>query len=267
MGSIGERLTGYPCTPVYDAFPLTDDQGRRATSGGFIKWTYPHKGIPSFATELWDIKSRAGIDRSDTDPMRVVRDETEDDGLKLLEWSDRELGETGFVPWRMLDHPQLGEVEIGGWNVKTVGQNAPAAFLQDECERNPQFTLSQAAMLPKLSFKSIDCEHLGDNLFILRITVQNDGFLPTNGSEQGARLQLPPIEVSVEGADVLFGRPKVEIGHLQGRAAVVAGRNSPGQFRVENEKLVEILIRGSGDVTVNVKSDRSGAITRRVSLS
>lgn len=267
MGSIGERLTGYPCAPVYDAFPLTDDQGRRATSGGFIEWTYAHKGILSFATELWDIKSRAGIERADTDPMRVVRDETEDDGLKLLEWSDRELGETGFVPWRTFDHPQLGEVEIGGWNVKAVRQNAPPAFLQDECERSLQFTLSQAAMMPKLSFKSIDCEHLGDHLHILRITVQNDGFLPTNGSEQGGRLQLPPIDVTVDGADVLIGRPKVEIGHLQGRAAAIVGRNRPGQFRVENEKLVEILVRGSGDLSVSAKADRAGAITRRVSLS
>ncbi|MEX2425356.1 MAG: M14 family metallopeptidase, partial [Thermomicrobiaceae bacterium] len=113
MGTIGERHTSYPCTPVYDAFPLTDNQGRRATSGGFIEWTYGHRGIFSLATELWDIKTRAGIERSADDTMRVVKEETEEDGLKLLEWNDRELGGRGFVPWQPFDHLQLGKVEIG----------------------------------------------------------------------------------------------------------------------------------------------------------
>jgi murein tripeptide amidase MpaA len=267
MGDIGERLTGYPCTPVYDAFPLTDDQGRRATSGGFIEWTYGHKGILSFATELWDIKTRAGIEREKSDTMRVVREETEDDGLKLLEWSDRELGESGFVPWKEFDHPQLGKVEIGGWNAKEVRQNAPPKFLQDECERNLQFSLSQAAMLPKLGFKSVETESLGEDLHIIRATVENQGFLPTNGSALGGRLQLPPIEVKVEGADVLIGRPKVEIGHLQGRSAALVGRNRPSQFRVENEKLVEVLVRGTGEVTVTASADRAGTIRQSLTLS
>ena len=267
MGEIGERQTGYPCTPVYDAFPVKDDKGRRATSGGFIDWTYGHKGILSFATELWDIKSRAGIERPEADTMRVVRDETEDDGLKLLEWNDRELEEQGFVPWTEFDHPQLGTVEIGGWKNKEVRQNAPPQFLQDECERNLRFTLSQAAMLPRLGFKSIDVESVGEELYVLRLTLENTGFLPTSGSELASRLQAKPISVSVDRADVLIGRPKVEVGHLQGRAAALVGRNRPGQFRVENEKLVELLVRGSGEVTVTAASERAGTITRQVVLS
>jgi murein tripeptide amidase MpaA len=267
MGQIGEKLTGYPCTPVYDAFPLTDDQGRRATSGGFIEWTYGHKGILSFATELWDIKSRAGIARSSDDAMRVVNEETEEDGLKLLEWNDRELGERGFVPWNLFDHPQLGQVEIGGWNTKEVRQNAPPEFLEDECKRNLQFSLSQAAMLPKLGIKSCDTESLGDDLHIIRLTLENSGFLPTEGSALSSRLQLPPITVRVEGADILIGRPKIELGQLQGRASAIVGRNRPGQFRAENERLVEILVRGTGAVTITAESDRAGTVSQTVSLA
>jgi murein tripeptide amidase MpaA len=267
IGTVGEQQTGYPSTPVYDAFPMTDNQGRRATSGGFIEWTYGHKGILSFATELWDIKSRAGIERDKNDTMRVVREETEDDGLKLLEWNDRELGEKGFIPWQTFEHPQLGEVEIGGWNTKEVRQNAPPAFLQDECERNLQFSLRQAAMLPRLGFKSVETESLGNDLHIVRVTLENSGFLPTNGCELGTRLQLPQIVVRVDGMDVLIGRPKIEVGHLQGRASALVGRNRPGQFRVENEKLVEILVRGSGEVTVTAESDRAGTVSHTLMLS
>jgi ATP-binding cassette subfamily C protein CydD len=134
-----------------------------------------------------------------------------------------ELGERGFVPWREFDHPQLGTVEIGGWKTKEVRQNAPPEFLRDECERNLQFSLSQAAMLPRLGFKSIETEEVGEDLLVVRVTIENRGFLPTNGSELGTRLQLRPISVTVEGGDVLLGRPKAEVGQLQGRAAALVG--------------------------------------------
>jgi murein tripeptide amidase MpaA len=267
MGEVGEALTGYPCTPVYDAFPMTDDQGRRATSGGFIDWTYTHKGILSFATELWDIKSRAGIERSESDTMRVVREESEDDGLKLLEWNDRELAGRGFIDWSEYEHPQLGAVEIGGWNAKEVRQNAPPEFLPDECERNLRFTLSQAEMLPRVSVKSLDHEALGNDLHILRLTIVNNGFLPTTGSIQQERLGMEPISVEVSGVEVLIGRPKVEIGHLQGRSAILINRAQPGRFRTENERMVELLVRGTGDATVTISSDRAGRVSQLVTLS
>ncbi|MEX2425585.1 MAG: hypothetical protein WD401_02370, partial [Thermomicrobiaceae bacterium] len=164
-------------------------------------------------------------------------------------------------------HLQLGKVEIGGWKSKEVRQNAPPEFLQDECERNLAFTMSQAAMLPRLNISSVESESLGDGLHIVRVTVENRGFLPTNGSELGGRLQLPPIAVKIDGADVLIGRPRIEIDHLQGRASAIIGRNRPGQSRVENERLVEFLVRGAGEITVTVSSDRAGTAKQRVTLS
>lgn len=119
MGEIGEKLTGYPCASVYDAFPELDERGRRSTSGGFIEWTYEHLGMFSFATELWDLQSRAGIERPANDAMRVVREQTEEDGLKLLKFNDESLDGDGF------EHPQLGKVELGGWKSKQMRQNAP----------------------------------------------------------------------------------------------------------------------------------------------
>jgi murein tripeptide amidase MpaA len=266
MGEIGERQTGYPCTPVYDAFPLTDDQGRRSTSGGFIEWTYGHKGILSFATELWDIKSRAGIERPKEDPMRVVNDETEEDGLKLLEWNDHELQGDGFEEWREFDHSDLGKVEIGGWKAKRVRQNAPPEFLEDECVRNYQFTLSKAAMLPRLEFKSIETENVGDDLHVLRVIVQNTGFLPTTGSALAQRINLKPITLVVDGAEVLIGRPRVELGQLDGRASAIGGHNRPGGFKVDNERMVEYLVRGTGPVTLKLESERAGSVSREVAF-
>jgi murein tripeptide amidase MpaA len=268
MGEIGEQVTGYPCAPVYDAFPETDDRGRRSTSGGFIEWTYDHLGMFSFATELWDFQSRAGIERPKEDPMRAVREPTEEDGLQLLRFNDEQLGGRGFVPWRLAEHPQLGTVEIGGWKAKEVRQNAPPEFLRDECERNARFSVRQAAMLPRLAIGDVAVERIADDVFVIRAMIENHGFLPTNGSDIALRNNVArPVEVEIEGVEPILGKQKQEIGHLQGRAAAKGMQFAFGMARVENERLVEWLVRGSGSATIIARSEKGGTVREEVRLA
>lgn len=268
MGEIGERLTGYPCTPVYDAFPELDDRGRRNTSGGFIEWTYDHLGIFSFATELWDLQSRAGIEKPAKDPMRVVREQTEEDGLKLLKFNDEQLGGRCFVRWSEFEHPQLGTVEIGGWKLKEVRQNAPSEFLLDECERNAAFSVRQAAMTPKLAIQDVEVEKIADDAFVIRALVVNEGYLPSYGSEMAQRAGIAkPVEVQIEGAEPIIGKKKQAIGHLQGRSAARGMMFAFGAGKVENERLLEWLVRGTGEVTITAKSEKGGTVRETVSLA
>jgi murein tripeptide amidase MpaA len=260
-------VTGYPCATVYDAFPEVDDRGRRSTSGGFIEWTYDHLGIFSFATELWDIQSRAGIERPKDDPMRAVRELTEEDGLKMLRFNDEQLGGRGFERWRAIEHPQLGAVEIGGWKSKEVRQNAPPEFLLDECERNAAFSVRQATMTPRLAFGAFETERVADDLHVVRVTVENHGFLPTNGSDMATRAGIAtPIEVEIEGAEVLLGKRKQEIGQLQGRSAARGMVFAFGAAKVDNERQLEWLVRGAGPLTVTARSEKGGVVRREVVL-
>ena len=268
MGQIGEAVTEYPCTPVHDAFPELDDRGRRSTAGGFIEWTYDHLGIYSFATELWDMQTRAGIERPANDTMRVVREPSEDDGLKLLKFNDEQLGGRGFVTWSGFEHPQLGQVEIGGWKSKEVRQNAPAEFLPDECERNAKFSVRQATMTPQLAIGDVRVEKIADDAFVIRATIENHGYLPTYDSDMALRANIAkPVEVRIEGADPILGKAKQEIGHLQGRAAARGMMFAFGMAKVENERLVEWLVRGTGMVTIVAKSEKGGTVRREVELA
>jgi hypothetical protein len=267
MGEIGEQITGYPCAAVHDAFPELDERGRRNTSGGFIDWTWDYLGMYSFATELWDLESRAGIDRPKDNPMRTSLDQTEDDGLKLLRFNDETLGGRGFVAWRAHEHPQLGTVEIGGWKSKEVRQNAPAELLQDECERNARFSIRQATMLPRLAIGDVQVEQIADDAFVVRALIENLGFLPTYGSEQAQRNNIAkPIEIEVEGAEPILGKKKQEIGHLQGRSAARGMLFTFGLTKVENERLVEWLVRGTGSCTIVARSEKGGTVRREVEL-
>jgi murein tripeptide amidase MpaA len=268
MGQLGEEITGYPCASVYDAFPELDERGRRSTSGGFIEWTYEGLGMFSFATELWDMQTRAGIERPKDDPMRVVREQTEEDGLKLLAFNDEQLGGGGFVPWTPFDHPQLGPVEIGGWKTKEVRQNAPPEFLPDECERNARFSVRKAIMTPQIAIGEVQVERITDDTFVIRAMVENHGYLPSYGSDIAMRNGIAkPIEVEIEGVEPLIGKQKQEIGHLQGRSAARGMLFAFGAAKVENERLVEWLVRGSGSATILVRSEKGGTVRREVPLA
>jgi len=268
IGQIGTDVTGYPCASVYESFTEVDDQGRRSQSGGFIEWTYDHLGIISFATELWDLQSRAGIERPKDDPMRTAREQTEEDGLKLLKFNDEQLGGRCFVEWTAFEHPQLGQVEIGGWKTKEIRQNAPAEFLPDECDRNAQFTVRTATMTPQLAIGDVRVEKIADDAFVIRATIENHGFLATYGSQMAQRNgAAKPVEVRIEGVEPILGKQKQEIGHLQGRSAARGMMFAFGAAKVDNERLVEWLVRGSGTATIVAKSEKGGTVRREVELA
>ena len=199
--------------------------------------------------------------------MRVSREMTELDSLALLKFNDEQLGGRGFVPWREHEHPQLGMVEIGGWKTKEVRQNAPSELLQDECERNARFSVRQATMMPRLAIGDVQVEQIADDAFVIRVIVENQGFLPTYGSEQALRNNIArPVEVEIEGAEPILGKQKQEIGHLQGRSAARGMMFAFGAMKVENERLVEWLVRGAGSCVIVARSEKGGTARRVVLL-
>ncbi len=56
------------------------------------------------------------------------REHALEDDLKMLAWSDEALDGKGYVDWYAYDHPQLGPVELGGWDHVFAFRNPPAAF-------------------------------------------------------------------------------------------------------------------------------------------
>ena len=113
-----------------------------------MDWLYEHMGIITFSTELWDASVRAG--NKLFGQSRV----SEEAQLNLIKWNDKELSAQGFVPWYEFNHPQLGPVEIGGWNSKFTLVNPPPQYLEAECHKNCLFTLYHACLL----YTSRHCE-------------------------------------------------------------------------------------------------------------
>jgi hypothetical protein len=98
--------------------------------------------------EIWGPARESGIE--DYHFIEWYREHSADDDLKLLAWSDRELEGEAHIDWYKFDHPQLGPVELGGWNRLACFRNPPKKFLEREVKRFPKWLTWQALTTPKL---------------------------------------------------------------------------------------------------------------------
>jgi murein tripeptide amidase MpaA len=264
IGEMGTEATGYPCVPILGGF-ITDRENFSA--GAFDDWLYEHLGIPSYTVELWNLAGRAGLETSWPRRPRSPR-EQEEDLLKLLQWNDRELAGSGFVPWTPFTHPQLGRVEIGGWLPKFVAQNAPPHLLLAECHKNMVFTLRHARTLPYLNLRNGSIERLADGTYHVQVVVENLGYLPTNLTRRGLETRHPKpvvVELGGDGLAVVSGKSRVELGHLGGRAGRAGGFFSgyfftgPGE---PTEKRLHWVVKagdnGPPQVTITATSGKAG---------
>jgi murein tripeptide amidase MpaA len=211
-------LTGYDAISYLDLRSV--DRERQIPSA--FGWLYNRRGIYSFITEFWNPLKAAGIDLSDTTAsawlwgFHPVEDE-----LKLLRWSDRELGGDGFVSWRPFQHPQLGPVEIGGFDKIRYWYNVPFDRLEREVAPHSEWLIYLGLSTPRLSVRSFEAEPAGPDLWRLRLVVENGGWLPTHGTQQALDMQAVggvAVELTLPaGAQLVEGEATQQLGQLAGR--------------------------------------------------
>ena len=145
-----------------------------------------------------------------------------DDELKLLRWSDKELGGDGFVAWHSFNHPQLGPVEIGGFDLIRYWYNIPFNRLEKEVAPHSDWLIYLGLATPRLAIRSFSATSVGENLWRVRLIVENSGWLPTNGSQQAVDQQIVGsvrAELSLPaGARLVEGDAHPSLGQLEGRS-------------------------------------------------
>jgi murein tripeptide amidase MpaA len=214
MGEEATRLTGYPAISIFHDFKYDP---KMVIKGGDVDWVYDFLGRFAWVTEFWSPQRAAGV--SDYHFIDWIRDHSPEDELKLAQLAD-ELGE-GFVEWYPFDHPQLGPVELGGWNIVYFWFNPPLSRLEAEVRPHADFALFLALVSPRLEVRSFESAAVGESAHRLRLVLENTGWLPTNVTQKAIeRKAVRPIEVELElpeGARVVTGKEREEAGQLQGR--------------------------------------------------
>lgn len=263
--------TLYRETTGRDAAPTVDDDG------SLHAWLIGQRGLPAFATTLWqrptvdeaddadeegiliDVRAQDADDATGVE-LAVVLEETksEDAPKEDLEPADAEaaawlaLAEArgaSFVPWRPFDHPTLGAVEIGGF-APLFREDAPEEDHAAIAAREAEFLVALAERRPRLEVIGPEMRRLADGLHEIRIAIRNDGGMPTmTRRARAARAAMPTLlRIDAEPERLLSGE----------RIVRAWGVDAGDRFETR------WIIRGADDgVVIEIIDPRLGTTTLR----
>lgn len=267
IGQKGTELTGYPAVSVYHDFRY---HPKEVMTGAFDDWVYDHLGVFGWTVEIWSPQRQAGI--KEYKFIDWYREHPLDDDLKLLKWSDEALGGKGYVDWYPFEHPQLGKVELGGWNQMYAFRNPPAELLEKEIALFPEWLRWHLSISPRLELFEAGSKSLGDGTYRLRLAVHNTGWLPTYVTKKALeRKAVRGIVCELElpnGATLETGKPREELGQLEGRAYKPASPSRWDADPTDDRTKVEWVVRApdGGKVKLTARHERAGVVRAEVDL-
>jgi hypothetical protein len=200
LGKEGEKII-----PGYEY--MNSMTGLYTTYGDFDEWTYSNLGIYGFVSELF---------RSEDEQYRVP------DGKKPAEEDDDWYGGTPgeekqkfnenvnqgsmFREWKKFNHPQFGEIEIGGWR-KFTTRIPPTFLLPEMVHRNAAHVIFVARNLPNVQMEVIENKSLGGGLHRIRVRLSNDRAIPSlsNKARKDNLVREDILKIEGNGIEVVSG--------------------------------------------------------------
>jgi hypothetical protein len=195
-----------------------------------------------------------------------------EDDLKLFRWSEEKLDGIGHIPWKPFDHPQLGKIEIGGWNRFHAFSNPPPKFLAHELGRFPQWLIWQALTSPKLELVTAAADALGNDTWRVRLVVQNTGWLPTYVSKRALERKVVRgviVDIALPaGATLVHGKVRDDMGQLEGKAYKHAGVSFWPDHNITDDRVkVEWIVRCPAGTALGLSARHERAGTVRATVT
>ncbi len=233
------------------------------TYGDFTSFTYNLAGAYSFVGELFidDAETYRGSGENDL-PMSGSQER------ERLKFSDNVVQGELYKPWKAFNHPQYGDIEIGGW-VK-MSSRLPHPFMLNELVfRNSSAVMFAAAQTPKISMEVFSIEKMGDNLFKVRVRLVNDNAIPSMSYQAVEKRLFPRDILSVSGENITVvagGRlldPYFDQVRYKEYRPEMQMLQVPGNSKVD----FQFLVSGDGDLTFDYTSRKAGKLSKTVELS
>ena len=254
--------TGYATVSGYHEFLYEPD---KPLHGDLSDYAYYQRGALAYVVELWDLFKQLGIERKKPfveHYSRLTRDD-----LRKLHAFDREHNAGRlFKPWKKVQHPQIGEVEVDGYDPRVGVWNPPYERLAQTCEQQSAAFLRVAALMPRLTLELVSQERKGA-LTQLELQLTNHGYLGSCGLPSAQQLPLSePLRATwaCDGTTVVApAESTLQLGHLEGWGNGLHG--GPGMFAPwtrgnTHQRRFMLLVEGSGSITVTVGSSRTGSV-------
>ena len=241
INSIGKKgelmIPGYKLLTIWkDLYPVY---------GGELDWWYGAMGCFVYSNELWS-SYLMFYDTAKTDPYEFDR---------LL------LFDEGFVPWRKVNHPVYGEIEVGGF-AKNFGRLHPGFMIETDAHRNAAFCIYNAWQTPKLEIRDVSIRDLQGDLREVSATVENIRMIPTHSANNLKFRIDPPDHISLEGGKVIAGM----IVNDKDNNVCTEQKRNPGRLEVTNlpgygHVDVKWIVSGGKKFTIRAESVKGGTVT------
>lgn len=269
IGEKGKEYTGYTSVDEYSGFQSLSGIGY---PGNSTIWSYDWQGNFSWLCELWQPVISTGImNGDDYVHYEWFKKHPVEQDIALYKWAKENFGNEAYVDWVEFDHPQLGKVEIGGWDWLFTWLNPPLSYLEKEISGFPKWVLWNTLITPKLELRNAEVKPLGGSNYRIRFVVQNTGYLPTYITKQAIKMGCQGLMAKItlpEGAKILSGKELVDMGQLEGRAykdAFVC----PRQGETNDLAMAEWIISApnKGPVMIEAVHKRAGAVRTTLVIS
>jgi hypothetical protein len=268
IGEAGTQITGYPAVSTFHDFRY---HPKEVITGDFDSWMFEHRGVFAWTVEIWSPQRQAGI--GDYKYIDWYREHPPEDDVKLMRWNDTALAGKGFVDWYPFEHPQLGPVELGGWNSLYTWTNPPPALLEKEIAPFSRWLVWHALISPRLEIREASVSRLGADTWRVRLVVHNTGWLPsyvTRMARQKKFVRGVVCEIELEdGATLETGQAREELGQLEGRAYKSAAANTwagSSADETDDRAKVEWVVRAPAGSRVSLRASHERAGTARAGI-
>jgi len=258
----------------------------RKAMGALFQYGYFQFGVPSFSTQGWELPAAADAEESGAGPGgapdparggsglaeaargsaepararsgarggRGAATGSESFDLQLLRGLES-AGIEAFADWTAFTHPDLGEVEIGGF-LPYVTTNPPESELDELGRAHGAFVVRLAHMLPRVRIAETEVTSHGGGVFTVEAEVENTGYFPTSleHGQVSRSVQPTTLQIQIDPEDLITGAPKtVSIRQLAG---------SGGRARFT------WVIRGrqGAQVEIRLRSQKGGSHSTSVTL-
>lgn len=271
MKELGKKVTelsGYPVISVYHDFKY---HPKEVITGVFDDWVYDHLGVYGWTVEIWSPQRQAGL--TDVKPIEWFREHPHSDDVAMLKWSDEALEGKGYEDWRAFEHPQLGPVEIGGWDMQYAFRNPPPKFLEQEVAPLAEWAVWMAGTTPCLAVRDVQVEHRGPAARV-RLAVSNTGYLPTCVTEHARKKKLVRGvvgEISAvddghegRGSDepewLVSGKVRQEAGQLEGWSHVPSMTFGWYTDETDDTAVFEWVVESGRSYELTARHERAGSV-------
>jgi hypothetical protein len=260
----GLKITGYPWAgDVYHVYatrggpnPITGEPPRDSPIYGHgPDFGFSYFGVIWYGDEIWNGGRFVDYNK-----------DGQFDELEAMRWYDENRqGKGDFQNWTPYKHPQLGDVEIGGWNPKFYAQNPPADMIETWAKNEAMFNLYLAQQLAQVKLASATAAPAkgvppAEGIFDVQVTVTNEGLMPT------------ALDIAKRVKIVRPDTMSITLATGQQLAKAAAGKPAQktaieiGWLKAGETKTVTWQVKGTGKATVDISSTRGGIDKKDVTI-